>query len=95
MYLNYDKSCFNKVFSIQPNTSYRSSTTVFYYALQHVSAIQTIALDLYVVFGQIKGHLMRNTQWDNVIPQKNCVSITMHEKSAFQFIFLKVPILVM
>jgi hypothetical protein len=48
MYLNYGKSCYNKVLTIQPNTTYRSSTTVFYYIL-HVSTVQTIVLDLYVV----------------------------------------------
>jgi len=54
MYLNYGKSCYSKVLIIQPNSTYRSSTIVFYYTL-HVSAVQTIALDLYVVFGQIIG----------------------------------------
>jgi len=31
----------NKVLIIQPNTTYRSSTLVFYYRLQYVSAVQT------------------------------------------------------
>ena len=88
MYLNYGKSCYNKVLIIQPNTTYRSSTTVFYYTLQHVLAVQSIVLDLYDVFGQIIG-TKRNTQRETVTPQKNHVVITKHEELAFQFIFLK------
>jgi len=55
MYLNYSKSCYNNVLIIQPNTTYRSSTIVFHYTLQHVSRVQTTVLDLYVVFGWIIG----------------------------------------
>jgi len=79
--------------SNQTQHTYRSSTIVLYYIRQHVSAVQTIVLDLYVVSGWIIGTVWEIHNRDCHPLKKSCFN-NQAWKVSFPIYFPEVPVLV-
>jgi len=62
--LGFSTKLADKVLIIRPNTTYRSSTIVFYYTLQHVSAVQfshhqtDVGPDIHLMMADLDSRIM-------------------------------------